>query len=85
MTDLRELKVPKVLWAVVEEIVGITEAVCLAVLDKEYADLARRAAAKLARKRPSPLVGGRRVTWAAGIVYALARPTSCSIPPASPI
>jgi len=55
MTDLRELKVPKVLWAVVEEIVGITEAVCLAVLDKEYADLARRAAAKLARNRPSPL------------------------------
>ena|SRR6266567_5965671 len=71
MTDLRELKVPKVLWPVVEEIVGITEAVCLAVLDKEYADLARRAAAKLARKRPSPLVGGRRVTWAAGIVYSL--------------
>jgi hypothetical protein len=28
-------------------------------------------AAKLARKRPSPLVGGRRATWAAGIVYAL--------------
>ncbi len=44
---------------------------CLAVLDEEYADLARRAVAKLARKRPSPLVGGRRTTWAAGIVYAL--------------
>jgi len=56
---------------VAEEIVGITDAVCLAVLDEEYADLARRAAAKLARKRPSPLVGGRRVTWAAAIVYAL--------------
>jgi Domain of unknown function (DUF6398) len=27
--------------------------------------------AKLARKRPTPLVGGRRATWAAGVVYAL--------------
>ena len=53
------------------DLVGITDSVCLAVLDEEYADLARRAAAKLARKRPSPLSGGRRATWAAGIVYAL--------------
>ena len=28
--------------------------------------LARRAVAKLARKRPSPLQAGRRATWAAG-------------------
>lgn len=69
--ELDELKVPKGLRPVVDEIVGITEAVCLAVLDEEYADLARRAVAKLARKRPSPLPGGRRATWAAGIVYAL--------------
>ena len=61
---------PGALRPVVEEIAGITDAVCLAMLDEEYADLARRAAAKLARKRPLPLVGGRRVTWAAGIVYA---------------
>jgi len=66
-----ELKVPMALRPVVEEIVGITDAVCLAVLDEEYADLARRVVAKLARKRPSPLTGGRRATWAAGIVCAL--------------
>ena len=71
MTEIGELKVPIALRPVFEEIVGITDAVCLAVLDEEYADLARRAAAKLARKRPSPLAGGRRATWAAGIVYAL--------------
>jgi len=70
-TDIGELKVPAALRPVVAEIVGITDAVCLALLDEEYADLARRAAAKLARKRPSPLLGGRRATWAAGIVYAL--------------
>ena len=39
----------------------------------EYAGLARRAVAKLARKRPSPLLSGRRATWAAGVVYALGR------------
>ena len=55
MIGLDELKVPKALRPVVDEIVGITDAVCLAVLDEEYADLARRAVAKLARKRPSPL------------------------------
>src|SRR5260370_19979618 len=69
--ELDELKVPKGLRPVVDEIVGITDSVCLAVLDEEYADLARRAVAKLARKRPSPLPGSRRATWAAGIVYAL--------------
>jgi hypothetical protein len=69
--DMDELKVPKGLRSVVDEIVAITDAVCLDVLDKEYADLARRAVAKLARKRSSPLPGGRRATWAAGVVYAL--------------
>lgn len=71
LIDLDGLKVPKALLPVVGEIVGITDSVCLGVLDEEYADLARQAVAKLARKRPSPLAGGRRATWAAGVVYAL--------------
>lgn len=71
MIELDELKIPKGLWPLADEIVGITDAVCAAILDEEYADLARRAVAKLARKRPSPLLGGRRATWAAGVVYAL--------------
>ena len=40
-------------------------------LDTEYTALARQVVAKLARKRPSPLLSGRRATWAAGVVYAL--------------
>ena len=40
------LKIPKGLRPVVDEIVGITDPVCLAVLDEEYADLARRAVAQ---------------------------------------
>ena len=71
MIDLDELRVPKAVRLVADEIVAITDAVCRAVLDEEYADLARRAVAKLARKRPSPLTAGRRATWAAGVVYAL--------------
>lgn len=68
---LDELKIPSKLKPLVDEIVAITDEVCLAVLDEEYADLARRAVAKLSRKRPSPLPSGRRTTWAAGVVYAL--------------
>jgi Domain of unknown function (DUF6398) len=73
MTGLGELKVPRAIRPLADEIVAITDSVCLAVLDEEYADLARRAVAKLARKRPSPLVRGRRAGWAAGVVYALGR------------
>jgi hypothetical protein len=58
--------------------------VCLSVLDEEYADLARRAVAKLARKRPSPLLAGRRATWAAGVVYALGHVNFLSDPASEP-
>jgi hypothetical protein len=71
LTDLDELKVPKAIRPVVDEIIGITDEACLALLDEEYADLARRAVAKLARKRPSPLTSGGRTTWAGAVVYAL--------------
>jgi Domain of unknown function (DUF6398) len=81
---LDELKVPKELRPVVEEIVGITNSVCLSVLDEEYADLARRVVAKLARKRPSLLRAGRRATWAAGVVYALGHVNFLSDPASEP-
>ena len=84
MIGLDELKVPTGLRSVVDEIVGITDSVCLSVLDEEYADLARRAVAKLARKRPSPLPAGRRATWAAGVVYALGQANFLSDPAVGP-
>jgi hypothetical protein len=68
MIGLDELRVPKAIRPLVDEIVAIIDSVCLAVLDEEYADLAQRAVAKLARERPSPLVRGRRAAWAAGVV-----------------
>jgi len=71
VAELDELNIPKAARPVAEEIIGITGEVCAKLLDAEYASLARQVVAKLARKRPSPLLGGRRATWAAAVAYAL--------------
>jgi len=80
MIDLDGLRVPKALRLVADEIVAITDAVCRAVLDEEYGDLARRVVAKLARKRPAPLTAGRRATWAAGVVLCAGPGELCARP-----
>lgn len=54
-----------------DEIAGLVDAFCREHLNEEYADLCRRLAEKLARKRPSPLVKGRPNTWACGIVRTI--------------
>lgn len=64
-------KVPAKMQAMYDEIIAITDGVCSKHLNKEYADLSRKMAATLCRKRPSPLINGKAKTWAAGIVYAL--------------
>jgi hypothetical protein len=56
-----------------EVITNITDEFCREHLNEEYAELSRRMAAALSRKRPSPLESGREKSWAAGIVYALGR------------
>ncbi len=66
-------KVPAAAKAVFDDIVLITELFCQQYLDAEYAALCVKLAAKLARKRPSPLLRGDRGIWAAGIVYAIGR------------
>lgn len=53
------------------EIMTIIDKVCTEHLNEEYADMARKLAARLARKRPSPLLRGRVDIWACGIVYAV--------------
>lgn len=55
------------------DVVRLTDEVCREALDEDYARLARKAAEVMARKRPSPLLGGRVPGWACGIVYALGR------------
>jgi hypothetical protein len=40
-------------------------------LNDDYKAICLRLLEKLCRKRPSPLLGGRAHTWAAGIIYAI--------------
>lgn len=73
MIELEDLRIPAAVRPVAEEIVAITDEVCIKHLDTEYAELCRKLTGKLARKRPSPLPRGQRRIWAAGILYAIAR------------
>ncbi len=73
MSAVEPPKVPVALQPVFAEITAITGRFCAEHLDEEYARLCVKLAAKLARKRPSPLRRGDRRIWAAGIVYAIGR------------
>jgi Domain of unknown function (DUF6398) len=53
-------KVPIALQPVFDKITAITSRFCTEHLDEEYAQLCIKLAAKLARKRPSPLLRGDR-------------------------
>ncbi|MGH8884405.1 MAG: DUF6398 domain-containing protein [Egibacteraceae bacterium] len=68
---LDELRVPKALRDDVEQIIGLTDGFCVEHLDAEYAELCRRLVAKLARKRPSPLLRGDLRIWAATAIYTV--------------
>ena len=52
-------------------IVELTDAFCEVYLNGEYADLCRKLAATLARKRPSPLLRGQLDAWACGVVRTI--------------
>ncbi len=52
-------------------IVALLDTICAQHLNNEYAELAHRLAATLARKRPSPIVRGKPEIWACAILYAL--------------
>ena len=54
-----------------DRIVSLTDRVCREYLNKQYAELARKATAALCRKRPSPLLKGDINGWACGVIYAL--------------
>jgi hypothetical protein len=74
VTEISELNIPNAMRPVAEEIIGITDEVCAKLLDAEYGSLARQVVAKLARKRPSPLSGGRRATRGRRATWAAAPP-----------
>jgi hypothetical protein len=56
---------------VLDLIVAMTDQFCREKLNEEYAVLCRGLAEKLARKRPSPLLGGKPETWACGIIRTI--------------
>ncbi len=64
--------VPQTMQHNYEAITVLTGSFCSAKLTEEHADMCRQMAAKLARKRPSPIARGRTNNWAAGIVHAIA-------------
>ena len=64
-------KIPAATQLCYDAIVTLTDEVCREHLNEEYADLARKLAGALARKRPSPIGRGKPAVWAAGIVHAL--------------
>lgn len=65
--------VPKLMQARYDEVVAWIAPFCQKHLDDEYWNLCCKLAAALARKRPSPLSGGKAAIWAAGIVHAIAQ------------
>lgn len=66
-----DLRIPVALRDRAQLIIDVSDVVCQEYLDDEYGRLARRLVARLARKRPSPLVRGEARIWAAGVVYAI--------------
>lgn len=72
-TETKTERVPAPLQSKCDEIVALTDQFCQQHLNEEYRDLCRALAAKLCRKRPSPVLSGNVNTWACGIAYALGR------------
>ncbi|MDR1871694.1 MAG: DUF6398 domain-containing protein [Deltaproteobacteria bacterium] len=63
--------VPVALVAKYNPIAEIISRFCDERLTDDLKALCLRALAKLARKRPSPLLTGKPITWAAGLTYAI--------------
>lgn len=56
--------------SILDTIAGMTDTFCRKYLDEEYAVVCRDLAEDLAVAEPCPLLRGKPLTWAAGIVYA---------------
>lgn len=67
----KNLSVSEAMQPRYNEITALTDALCREKLDGEYAQLCREMTATLARKRPSPLMGGRAKSWACAIAYTI--------------
>ncbi|MBI3977633.1 MAG: hypothetical protein HY331_05545 [Chloroflexi bacterium] len=57
--------------SICDAIVALTDQFCRERLTDEYAQMCRKLAAALSRKRPSPLSSGNVNTWACAIVHTI--------------
>ena len=77
-------RVPATARPAFEHIATVADAFCREHLNDEYAQLSVLLTAKLARKRPSPLLRGDRRIWASAVIYALGRVNFLSDPSQTP-
>jgi hypothetical protein len=66
-------EIPESLQKKVDKITAIIDKVCDKHLNVEYAELGAEMTEELALLKPSPLERGREKSWAAAVVYALAK------------
>jgi len=75
MTRINQMKNPKAvptkMLKIFEELTSLTNNFCSQYLNDEYAEMARKIAAALCRKRISPIQSGNLQTWAAGIIHSI--------------
>lgn len=64
-------RIPAALTDKVDALLAAIDPFCEEHLDGEYRQLIHKVLGALARKRPSPLLGGREPSWCAGIVHAV--------------
>lgn len=77
-------RVPVTARPAFEHIATVADAFCREHLNDEYAERSVVLTAKLARKRPSPLLRGDRRIWASAVIYALGRVNFLSDPSQTP-
>jgi len=77
-------RVPATARPAFEHVATVANAFCREHLNDEYAQLSVKLTAKLARKRPSPLLRGDRQIWASAVIYALGRVNFLSDPSQTP-
>jgi hypothetical protein len=65
-------------------IVILTDAFCRQHLNEEYVKMCRRLALALARKRPTPIIRGKKEVWACGIVRTIGWANMLDDPKSSP-
>jgi hypothetical protein len=65
------MAIPKEMRQKYDEIAPLIIEFCDKNLNAEFKGICLRLLEKLCRKRPSPVLGGKARTWAAGIVYAI--------------